>query len=59
MKFEHVVETRVAFAARRRELLENWVYSHSIKGQSLTHWAERLQEANDAELAFTDLVGRL
>jgi hypothetical protein len=59
MTFEHVVECRVAFAAHRKELLECWLFSHSIQGRSLAHWAKRLQEANDAEMAFTRLVAEV
>lgn len=56
MTLDHIVDTRVAFAARRRELLKDWLYSHEISGSALAHWAKRIQACNDAEIAFTNLV---
>ncbi|HXA24403.1 MAG TPA: hypothetical protein VNW90_19120 [Acetobacteraceae bacterium] len=55
MTFDNVVNTRVAFATRRKELLSNWLFSHEVQGD-FAHWAKRLEETNDAEMAFTRLV---
>jgi hypothetical protein len=56
MTFENRITIRVAFAARRRELLNDWLRAHEIRSDGVAHWALRLRETNDAEQAFDKLV---
>lgn len=53
LTFETRVEMRQAFAARRRELLANWVEAFESRVPfSMTHWAARIASCNDTELAL-------
>ena len=51
-----MVAFRRAFAERRAGLLKDWLVAHRYDSQGVTHWAQRLRETNDAEMAFAALV---
>lgn len=51
-----LIQARIAFSNRRKALLDSWLVAAEFNAPSMTYWAERIEQINDAEAYFVDGV---